>query len=74
MGGPEILGCWSPHFIFKLIFSLKMGGPGLMGGPTSQMGGPAFQLLIYIILSLSSINQWIGVGMILDAYLAISEV
>ena len=39
MGGPEILVASSPHF--KQVFFLMMGGPGLMGGPTFQMGGPA---------------------------------
>ena len=39
MGGPEILVASSPHF--KQVFFLMMGGPGLMGGPAFQMGGPA---------------------------------
>ena len=39
MGGPEIFVASSPHF--KQVFFLMMGGPGLMGGPAFQMGGPA---------------------------------
>ena len=51
-GGPEILVASSPHF--KQVFFLMMGGPGLMGGPTFQMGGPA--VLPLIISSLCNIG------------------
>ena len=44
MGGPEILVASSPHF--EQVFFLMMGGPGVMGGPTFQMGGPAVLTLI----------------------------
>ena len=52
MGGPEILVASSPHF--KQVFFLMMGGPGLMGGPTFQMGGSA--VLTFIISSLCDIG------------------